>query len=716
MKSASCTFVPFTVFAVFAAAATAQEVTNPPVPMQAVQITAWPDRQRQGDATGKVVISHADIVRFGDTSMSDVLKRLPGVTVAGEVRMRGLGSGYTQILLNGDPVAPGFSIDSISPELIERVELMRSPTVEYGTQAIAGTINIVLRKATSRRQREAKFGVVSDRAGVTPNLSLRMADRLGGFSYTVTGAARQEKASGPGDTEQVTGAGPDGAVNLRRDLYYQYRIHNRFLSLAPRLQWTLAGGDTISSQTFIEINDSARHGNTVETTLLGAPSDYPDNAFTSAARVETVRSDLAWSHRGANGARIEAKVGINHTGRKTHFVFMGTGASRALSLERAVDSEARDDQLTSSGKYSIPFFEGHSLVAGWDSAYTERGEYRLQHDRDGAGAPRGVDLDESYDAKVKRLAFFVQDEWDITARWQMYLGLRWEGLFTDSLSNVVAPVHNRSGVWSPVLQTVWKLPGTAKDQLRLGVSRTYKAPTTPSLIPRRYTANNDNGPTNPDRQGNPQLRPELAWGLDAAYEHYFSKSGMISASAFVRRIDDVTVERLYQESGVWIASPVNDGKALVRGIEFEAALPLALVVANAPAIDIKINLARNWSSLDSVPGPHNRLGAQTPFSANVGLDYRVGEGFTAGGNFGFRRAGPVNLSAFLSSYAWPTRTLDVYGVMKLSAATQLRASAFNLLHQDSCNATRFANEDGSLLRSARARSNRGIRLTLEHKI
>jgi outer membrane receptor for ferrienterochelin and colicins len=716
MKPASCTFVPFTAFAVFAAAATAQEVTNPPAPMQAVQITASADGQRQGDATGKVVISHADIVRFGDTSMSDVLKRLPGVTVAGEVRMRGLGNGYTQILLNGDPVAPGFSIDSISPELIERVELMRSPTVEYGTQAIAGTINIVLRKATSRRQREAKFGVVSDRAGVTPNLSLQMADRLGGFSYNVTGAARQEKVAGPGDTEQVTGAGPDGAVNLRRNLYYQYRIRNRFLSLAPRLQWTLAGGDTISSQSFIELNDSARHGNTVEATLLGAPSDYPDSAFTSAARVETVRSDLAWSHRGANGARMEAKAGINHTRRKTHFVFMGTGASRALSQERAVDSEARDDQLTSSGKYSIPFFEGHSLVAGWDGAYTKRGEYRLQHDRDGAGAPRGVDLDETYDAKVRRLAFFVQDEWDITPRWQMYLGLRWEGLYTDSLSNVVEPVHNRSGVWSPVLQTVWKLPGTAKDQLRLGVSRTYKAPTTPSLIPRRYTANNDNGPTNPDRQGNPQLRPELAWGLDAAYEHYFSKSGMISASAFVRRIDDVTVERLYQESGVWIASPVNDGKALVRGIEFEAALPLALVVANAPAIDVKINLARNWSSLDSVPGPHNRLGTQTPFSANVGFDYRVGERLTAGGNYGFRSAGPVKLSAFLSSYAWPTRTLDVYGVMKLSASTQLRASAFNLLHQDSYNATLFANEEGSLLRSARARSNRGIRITLEHKI
>jgi outer membrane receptor for ferrienterochelin and colicins len=720
MKKPGCTRFPITVLVVLASTASAQEVTNTPAasatPVQSVQITGSAERQRQGDTTAKVVISHADIVRYGDTSASDVLRRLPGVTVAGEIRMRGLGNGYTQILVNGDPVPPGFSIDSISPELIERVELMRSPTVEYSTQAIAGTINMVLRKAATRRQREVKLGAVGDRAGVSPNVSLQLADRVDSFSYNVTGVAKEEKLSGPGETEQLTGAAPDGTVNLRRESRYQYRIVNRSLSLAPRLQWTLPAGDSVTSQSYIEVNTSARHGDTAETTLLGEASDYPANSFAASNHVEIARSDLAWTHSGAGGARLDAKVGVNHNKRKIHFVFLGTGPSPDRSLERTVDSEARDDQLTSNGKYSIPFLAGHSLVAGWDGAVTVRSEYRLQHDRDGAGAPRSEPLDENYDARVRRIAFFVQDEWDITPRWQMYLGLRWEGLYTDSLSNVVSPVHNRSGVWSPVLQTLWKLPGTEKDQVRFGITRSYKAPTTPSLIPRRYTANNDNGPTNPDRQGNPQLRPELAWGLDAAYEYYFSKSGMVSASAFARRISDVTIERLYEENGVWIASPVNDGKATVRGIEFEARLPLAVVVTNGPAMDFKFNLSRNWSTLDSVPGPNNRLNAQTPFSANVGVDYRASETLTAGANYGFKTAGPVTLSTYLSSYNSPTRTLDLYAVLKLSPATQIRASAFNVLRQDSYSATLFANKDGSTLRDSFAPTNRGIRMTLEHKI
>lgn len=49
-------------------------------------------------------------------------------------------------------------------------------------------------------------------------------------------------------------------------------------------------------------------------------------------------------------------------------------------------------------------------------------------------------------------------------------------------------------------------------------------------------------------------------------------------------------------------------------------------------------------------------------------------------------------------------------------SAQLRASAFNVLRQDSYGSTLFANEDGGTLRNSCARSNRGIRVTLENKI
>ncbi|MFN5177633.1 TonB-dependent receptor plug domain-containing protein, partial [Limnohabitans sp.] len=69
-----------------------------------------------------------------------------GPGLGGGIRMRGLGSGYTQILLDGQRVPPGFSIESLTPEQIERIEILRAPTAETGARAIGGTINIVLRE------------------------------------------------------------------------------------------------------------------------------------------------------------------------------------------------------------------------------------------------------------------------------------------------------------------------------------------------------------------------------------------------------------------------------------------------------------------------------------------------------------------------------------------------------------------------------------------
>lgn len=78
-----------------------------------IEVTGKPqsdaDLRRQSSAA-KQIYGREELDRFGDTNVLDVLKRLPGLSVqGGEPRMRGLGSGYTLILLNGEP-APRFSI------------------------------------------------------------------------------------------------------------------------------------------------------------------------------------------------------------------------------------------------------------------------------------------------------------------------------------------------------------------------------------------------------------------------------------------------------------------------------------------------------------------------------------------------------------------------------------------------------------------------------
>jgi iron complex outermembrane receptor protein len=109
--------------------------------LETVNITgSRPDdvQERRQSTAAKIIVGRDEIDRFGDSTLGDVLKRLPGVTIQGRpgrggaIRMRGLGNGYTQILLDGERVPPGFSLDSISPDQVERIEILRAPTAETG--------------------------------------------------------------------------------------------------------------------------------------------------------------------------------------------------------------------------------------------------------------------------------------------------------------------------------------------------------------------------------------------------------------------------------------------------------------------------------------------------------------------------------------------------------------------------------------------------------
>ena len=455
--------------------------------------------------------------------------------------MRGLGAGYTQILINGDPAPPGFSIESMAPEMIERIEIMRSATAEYSMQAVAGSINLVLRKGASRAEREWKLGSGRVDERWNPSASLRIADKSPGFAYAVTGALdRTADDTSPLTTERAFGR--QGQVLALRRMQSRNASSVNKASLSPRLNWTLDNGDSVTWLTLLDWYRTGFDGASQETLVLGAASDYPRNRITSQARIVSARSDVSWAHSFGQAGKLTTRLGLNHSRRDTDYAFQGSGSDEVPLLLRAVISNAIDDSVTSSGKYLARLAAGHALSVGWDGSAIRRSEARRQRDTFFAGG-QPYALDEDYTADVGRLAVFAQDEWDMTQQLQMYAGVRWEGLRTATEGRTLPQVQTRSSVWSPVAQLLWKLPGTARDQLRLALARTYKAPTTRNLVPRRYTVNNANSATNPDFQGNPALRPELAWGLDAAYEHYFGKSGVASMSAFARRISDVTVQQ-----------------------------------------------------------------------------------------------------------------------------------------------------------------------------
>ena len=693
--------------------------------MQTVEVKGGYDPRRD-DTASKMIVSSEEILKYGDTNVTDVLKRLPGITVTGaagrpggEIRMRGLGSGYTQILLNGERAPAGFSLDTLSPDVIERIEILHAASAEYSTQSIAGTINVVLKKAVKTAQRDVKLGAGGGRDAFSSNGNLQWSDKDGIFSYSLAASFYRYdyQYDNPADKPALDlGYLPDGRQNLLRRITGTGHGRSDGINLSPRLNWAYADGDSLTAQFFLNAGRSENRSHNLTETLLGARPEYDTNDGTSGNDFVFGRTDLSWVRKLEGGARLELGVRASATSNTADSHPLGYIDGMGLALDRKVRVKASYSSLSSTGKYSTPWMPGHALSMGWDGTVSQREEARRQREQALPGGQPPVNSDEHFDADIKLLAVYAQDEWDITPRWSMYAGLRWEGIDTRSAGDTFDAVQQRSSVWSPLLQTLWKLPDTKGDQVRLALTRTYKSPSTSNLIPRRSIATN-NSQTDPDRVGNPNLKPELALGLDASYEHYWAEGALLSARASARRIDGYTRQGLLFIDERWVSTPINDGRANTQTLELEAKFPLrAVLAAPVPALDLRASISRNWSQVEHVPGPNNRLDQQTPLSGNVGLDYKTPDGvLSTGGSFNFRAGGPVRITERQSAYTSPRRDLDLYAVWKFDAKNQLRVAVSNLLAQDFESNTYYTDASGTIARTGVSPTSPQARATMEMK-
>lgn len=493
------------------------------------------------------------------------------------------------------------------------------------------------------------------------------------------------------------------------------------LNLTPRLSYAPNEHDSFSTDHLLRVRRSTggaldrRHPQTGDDPVFGRNDLY------LVADIFQWRSRLNWTRQLDDGAKIDAKLGGTYARRASEAAFDGWDAHGMPNRDAQVNSVAVDQGASAAGKYRRPLGETHALTLGWDGEYGQRDEDRIQREKQ---LPHGLpveNLDEVYRAEVTRLALFAQDEWAIDAQWNASLGLRWEGLRSVSNGNVFDGVNRQTGVFSPVLRTVWKLPET-KDQLRFGLARTYKAPTPRELMPRRFVAN-ENSPTTPDLQGNPDLRPELAWGLDGAYEHYLGPAGMVSLSAYTKRIQDVILDELIlvqdpdDDQPHWVQRRSNQGVARVWGVELETKLDLRKRWAAAPPVELRANLGWNQSRVDSVPGPHNRLARQTPYTLNLGADWRGDGGqWAAGGNFNLQGGGPVRQSATRWGGTPTKRLLDVYALWKPDPMNQWRLAFNNLLHQAEVTPARVDADGLNYRQTETLRTGVAVRLSWEHKL
>jgi iron complex outermembrane receptor protein len=634
-----------------------------PQQLDKVEVSGQPSDNavRRNSTASKIVIGREDLLRFGDGNLADLMRRLPGVTPTGRpgrgggIAMRGMGGGFTQILVNGERMAPGFSIDQISPDQLERIEIQRAPTAETGARAVAGTINIILREPLAKKLHEFRAQVGGEQGEPQGNLTWTRNDNLGeAINYSLTTVLNHQRRRDGVDSsttrESVSGLLP----TTQRDLDGHSFERRTSLNVNARVAWRLGEGEQLMFMPFAVV---ARGGTESDVALRdtryasAAAQPYALARTDSDGEFNMLRFGGTYTKRLSEETRLELRANGGRTELSSDSTRVESGGT--LPRTQRDQTKNRDDNLNLVAKTTVQTAKEHNWVSGAELEWGQRDNTRVTTVT-GQSTSSSGDLGDNLSARSLRFAAYTQDEWQLNPNWSLYAGLRYEQINNRGEAGAGAPsVDNTSRVASPLLHALWKPDPKGRDQVRMSLTRSYRAANLNDLVARRViNAEVPLGPNTedtPDRAGNPNLKPELATGLELAFEHYLPKGGLLSANVFARQIKGLIRTTQQQElaqdlSGAqvlrFINRPRNLGDARTVGIELEAKARLDEFWADAPKelvpLQLRANLSVFDSSVDGIPGPNNRIDAQPRATANLGADYRVpGTGVSLGASWSF---------------------------------------------------------------------------------
>lgn len=192
------------------------------------------------------VFSREDIEKYQATDISELMSKVPGISItrnggrgsSTSVSLRGNQSDHTLFLIDGVRVGSATlgstSIESLDPEMIERIEVVRGPKSSlYGSDALGGVVNIITRQASKTKPVVIKAGIGannSDELSLSAGLREQRYQVNATASYEYYGGydntASKDYPHNDDDAYRKTSLGLTGAYSLTKaidlGLTYQY--------------------------------------------------------------------------------------------------------------------------------------------------------------------------------------------------------------------------------------------------------------------------------------------------------------------------------------------------------------------------------------------------------------------------------------------------------------------------------------------------------------
>lgn len=549
------------------------------LPTLSFKASAEPQKQKDDDisAVPKTVITRDEMLQYGDQSVMDALRRAAGFQLptpgqgprggsgASGMRFRG-GAGPT-FLINGEPVQGGprggmSIIDTITPEMIERIEIVKQPSVAQASVASSAVINIILKEPLDNRisgSVKVGYGLRNSNQQESENkqINIQADGRDNAWSYSVSANQMWIDNTSLTKTETATG------------IREQARTVNRTMQMfAPRLQYDLDDQQKLSAELFYRnIKMDGYSANQTQ--------DDKNDSIRLNTRYERKDKDLS--------DKIK------------------------LSVERQTET-----QLTHSPQNTIYTDE---TINEYGLAYD--GMRKLDPDRQikfGADLrSNNLDSNVSESLDEQRYALYAEGSWHFTDRQTITLGARQEWLNRSGL------VDYQDQHLSPVL--AYRFDLTEQWSIQTNLSQAFNTPKTERLISNvTVSTDSDAGSlNNPDRGGNPNLKPEKTRAAESTLA-YDSANGGMSLTAYHREIKDYIEKVIALEGSRYVERPQNQNEATTYGVELSGRYALKQTDAgHSFMLNGQVSTIR--AKVEDEQHNQRLVSDVAPYNASAGLSY-----------------------------------------------------------------------------------------------
>ncbi len=582
-------------------------------------------RNRTEGAEPELVYDQDFFQRFEPLTAGDALKRVPSVTFLSDViesdgaRLRGLDPGYTQILINGEKV-PGtnadrsFFLDRIPAELIKQVEIVRSSSARRTGDAVAGTLNIVLRDGYQLDGGYIRGGLLRfDDGEVKPSLGAVFGGQVGP-GRILLGANLQGRYN-PKKKYSLRYDNPGAGLNNREDQSdvrdgTDYAFNASYTIETDSTDFELSGfyvrTDRTETERSYEYNSATgTPGPTAFPVNPATPGLLNDNSNINGIEQDNFSINSKLGHKWSLG-ETKLKVGF------AKFIDDQWETENEIEFDRAAprftgdrfDTHIVDKEFSVGLEHEAPLGNGIDLVFGGfyqnkvrdtDIQEADRqrfnlpaafrasyNQFKLSPDQN-AQAFAGFEPIEGGFSKIKeeRKDAFALIEGDTgPVKWEV--GVRYES--TSVSIDDLAPAGKDAKLdYDHFLPSASaKISVGNGGRITISGARTVRRPRFDYITPVTLVAElGDN-----DLEGNPLLKPESAWGADIGFEQRIGRTGVIGVNFFYRDIKDLievfNTGRPGEEDDptgdrTFVYQPRNTGDGQVYGVEFDVSTSLGFL-------------------------------------------------------------------------------------------------------------------------------------------